>query len=102
MSAIDWTEIALRCGPMFGSLRRGVLKISNLGFFVLFVPNSERARVERELAAECLTIHGSAIPTTDEEESIFVVVVKSENADRLRAISNVAEVRSDSTWARFT
>jgi len=95
MSAIDWTEIALRCGPWIGTQRRGVLNISNLGFFVIFVPASDRSRVERELAAECLTIHGTAIHQIEEEESIFVAVMKADNVDNLRAIANVAGSKAE-------
>jgi hypothetical protein len=64
-----------------------VLKISNLGFFVVFVPNSERARLERDLAATCLSIHGTALHTSD-EESIFVAVVKAESPEQLQAIAH--------------
>jgi hypothetical protein len=53
------------------------------------VPASDRSRVERELAAQCLTIHGTAIHQIEEEESIFVAVVKADNVDNLRAIANV-------------
>jgi hypothetical protein len=95
MSDIDWTEIALRCGPLIGSQRRGVLNISNLGFFVIFVPASDRSRVERELAAEYLTIHGTAIHQIEEEAPIFVAVVKADNVDNLRAIANVVGSKAE-------
>jgi len=74
---------------MIESLRRGVLRISELGFYVLFVPISERARVERDLAAAHITMHGTALHTLEEAESLFVVVVKSESAEKLRSIAHV-------------
>jgi hypothetical protein len=88
MSAINWSEIAMQCGPSIGSLRRGVLRISHFGFYVLFVPNLERARVERELATEGITIHGIALHTLDGGEQIFLAVVKAGNEEKLRAITH--------------
>jgi hypothetical protein len=89
MSAIDWTQIALSCGPLIGSIRRGVLKLSKLGFYLLFVPMSERDRVERDLAARGFSIHGHAVHKSEEREPVFVAVVKADNIDRLRAIAHV-------------
>ena len=86
MSAIDWNDIALRCGPSIGSQRRGVLNISSLGFFVVFVPNTERARFERDLALAGFPIHGIAQYTNEDGEGIFVAVVTADSLEKLRAI----------------
>ena len=87
MSEINWTDIATRCGPSIGSLRRGVLRISNLGFFVLFVPIQERARVERELETAGIAIHGFAVHTIGGGEQDLVAVVKADSEEKLRSIA---------------
>ena len=87
MSSIDWTEIARDFGPSIGTQLRGVLKISNLGFYALFVPNVERSRVERDLANAFLPIHGHAVWTREEGKQLFVAVVKADSAEPLRAIA---------------
>jgi hypothetical protein len=84
MSAINWSEIAMQCGPSIGSQIRGVLKISNLGFHALFVPNPERARVVIELLTAFLPIHGHAVWTREDGMQFFVAVVKADNTDALR------------------
>jgi hypothetical protein len=88
MSAIDWNDIAERCGPLIESTRRGVMKVSNLGIYALFVPNAERARVETKLAIEYIPIHGFATHMMDDGEQVFVAVVKTESVDILRAIAH--------------
>jgi hypothetical protein len=88
MSAINWSEIAMQCGPTLGSQLRGVLKISHFGFYVLFVPSAERSRVERELANSGFVVHGHAAWTREDGEQIFVAVVKADGVEKLRAIAN--------------
>jgi len=88
MAAINWSHIATQCGPVIGSLERGVLRISHLGFHVLFVPTKERARVKREIAASGYTIHGKALHAIEEGQEVFLAVVKSDNGERLRAIAH--------------
>jgi hypothetical protein len=88
MSAINWSEIAEQCHPSIGSQRRGVLKISLFGFQILFVPDEERTRVEREVAAGGMTIHGTASQTIDSGEKLFVAVVKADSLEKLRAIAH--------------
>ena len=87
MSAIKWSEIATYCGQSIGSQFRDVFKISNLGFYVLFVPNGERSRIERDLAFADLPILGHADWTREDGEQFFLAVVKAESPDKLRAIA---------------
>ena len=86
MSAIDWSEIAMQCGPSIGSLPRGVLPISRFGFHVVFAPETERSRIEGELAPAQITIHGVARQSNANGEPIFVAVVKADSREHLFAI----------------
>jgi hypothetical protein len=78
----------MQCAPAIGPLERGVLRISHLGYHILFVPTKERARVKREIAASGYTIHGKALHEIEEGEEVFVAVVKSDNEEKLRAIAH--------------
>lgn len=100
MSAIDWSEIAMKCGPSIGAQLRGVLKISNLGFYALFVPKAERDRVEIELAYAWLPIHGEAVWTREDGTQVLVAVVKAENTDTLRVIARFVDVVTEPAVAR--
>jgi hypothetical protein len=62
------------------------LPISRFGFHVVFVPETDRARVELELAAARITVHGVARETRADGEPIFVAVVKVDATERLFAI----------------
>jgi hypothetical protein len=75
---------------MIGSLRRGVMKVSNSGFYLLFVPTSEKERVETELAVAAISIHGIAHHTIEDRQGIFVAVVKSESVEKLRSIAHTS------------
>ena len=91
MSALNWSEIAIQCGPSIGSQLRGVLKISRFGFYALFVPIAERSRVETELATASIQIHGQAVWTGEDGKQVFVAVVKADTTETLRAIAQSAD-----------
>ena len=92
VSSIDWSKIANECGPSIGAQLRGVLKLTNLGFYALFVPNVERVRVEIEMAHAYLPILGEAVWTREDGTQTFVAVVKAENTDTLRVIARYVDV----------
>ena len=69
-----------------GDGERGVVPSTRPDLFVIFLPDEDSPRIERELAAAGMKVHASAKNVLAQDVCDFVALVKCTDGDRLKSI----------------